>query len=244
MDIRFDGKRALVTGAGKGIGRAICKALTECGAVVFALSKSKDSLETLKTESPGIHIHEVDITDWEEVEKVVKSCLPIHLLVNNAGVALLNKFVDATPQEFDRTFDVHVKATFFISQIVAKDMIPHDYKGSIVNVSSQSSQRALPSHTMYCSSKAALDMLTKCMALELGPHKIRVNSVNPTVVMTEMGRRVWGPKEKAEPMLARIPLGQFAEESDVVEPVLYLLSDKAAMVHGCTLPIEGGFWSV
>eukprot|EP01137_Pigoraptor_chileana_P019742 Opistho-2@81189 len=113
--------------------------------------------------------------------------------------------------------------------------------GSIVNISSQASQRPLVNHTAYCASKGALDQLTRVMALELGPHNIRVNCVNPTVVMTDMGRLGWSDPAKAGPMLSRIPLNRFAEVSDVVNATLFLLSDRSGMVHGCMLPVDGGF---
>eukprot|EP00058_Branchiostoma_floridae_P010074 XP_002595562.1 hypothetical protein BRAFLDRAFT_200739 [Branchiostoma floridae] len=130
---------------------------------------------------------------------------------------------------------------FYLSQIVAKGMVERGSGGSIVNVSSLASKCALKEHTSYCTSKGALDIMSKVMALELGPHKIRVNTVNPTVVMTDMGVKVWSDPVKAGPMLARIPLGKFVEVDDVVHAILYLLSDKAAMVNGTNLPIEGGF---
>merc|ERR1719370_2454787 len=112
-------------------------------------------------------------------------------------------------------------------------MISSTKPGSIVNVSSQASQAALTDHTIYCGTKVA--------ALELGPKKIRVNAVNPTVTMTAMGKVGWSDPAKAGPMLAKIPLGRFAEVEDVVNCILFLLSEKAAMVNGVTLPIDGGF---
>jgi len=115
--------------------------------------------------------------------------------------------------------------------------------GSIVNVSSQASQVGLVDHTSYCASKAAQDALTRCMAVELGKHGIRTNSVNPTVVLTDMGRLAWSDPVKAGPMLSRIPTGRFAEVDDVVSVVLFLLSDNAAMVNGSALPVDGGFLS-
>lgn len=120
-------------------------------------------------------------------------------------------------------------------------MIARGVPGAIVNVSSQASQRALPNHSVYCSTKGALDMLTKVMALELGPHKIRVNTVNPTVVMTPMGKSNWSDPHKAKVMLDRIPLGKFAEVENVVDAILFLLSDRSGMTTGSTLPVDGGF---
>jgi len=100
---------------------------------------------------------------------------------------------------------------------------------------------ALKDHTLYCGTKAALDMISRVMALELGKHKIRVNCVNPTVVMTEMGKLGWSDPFKADPMLAKIPMGRFAEVEDVVNSVMFLLSDKSAMINGAALPVDGGF---
>ncbi|MBN3280165.1 DER reductase, partial [Polyodon spathula] len=128
-----------------------------------------------------------------------------------------------------------------LEQIVARGMRSRGSGGSIVNVSSQASQCALQDHAVYCATKGALDMLTKVMALELGPHKIRVNSVNPTVVMTAMGRISWSDPMKAGPMMSRIPLGKFAEVEDVVNAILFLLSEQSAMITGATLPVDGGF---
>ncbi|XP_019357253.1 PREDICTED: L-xylulose reductase [Gavialis gangeticus] len=142
---------------------------------------------------------------------------------------------------FCRSFDVNLRAVLQVSQIVARQLIARGAPGAIVNVSSQASQRALQGHTVYCSTKSALDMLTKMMALELGPHKIRVNAVNPTVVMTDMGRVNWSEPQKAGAMLSRIPLGRFAEVDDVVNSILFLLSDQSAMTTGALLPVDGGF---
>ncbi|XP_066292926.1 L-xylulose reductase-like [Branchiostoma lanceolatum] len=241
MEIRFDGKRALVTGAGKGIGRGLVKALVKCGAEVFALSRTKEDLDSLVQEYPGIHPVQCDLADPEATKAAVGSVGPIDLLVNNAGISILESFLDVTLDVFDKVMNVNVRSVMQVSQIVAKGMVERGTGGSIVNVSSLASKTALKDHTSYCTSKGALDMMSKVMALELGPHKIRVNTVNPTVVMTDMGRMVWSDPAKSGPMLARIPLGKFVEVDDVVHAILFLLSDKAAMVNGTTMPIEGGF---
>ncbi|XP_032832015.2 L-xylulose reductase isoform X1 [Petromyzon marinus] len=241
MEISFGGKHALVTGAGKGIGRATCIALQSLGATVTALSRTQADLDSLTHECPAVRAVCVDLADWAAVEAALGAVGPVDLLVNNAGVALLQPFLDVTAEAFQRSFDVNVKAVLQVSQAVARGMVARGSGGAIVNVSSQASQRALLNHTVYCASKGALDMLTKVMALELGPHNIRVNAVNPTVVMTDMGREAWSPPERAGPMLARIPLARFAELEDVVNAVVFLLSERSAMVHGVTLPVDGGF---
>lgn len=238
----FKGKRVLVTGAGRGIGRVVCSCLARHGAEVYALSKTQENLSNLKKEFPGIHCICLDLCNIENLKKEVQE-LPddITLLVNNAGYANLQSFLEVTEEAFDMTMDVNIKSVLFLSQIIAKKMISNGKGGSIVNVSSQASLRALPDHASYCASKGALDMLTKVMALELGPHQIRVNSVNPTVVMTDMGKKGWEDPEKGRPMLNRIPQGKFAEVEDVVRPIMFLLSDRSDMINGVQLPIDGGF---
>lgn len=240
MEIRFDGKRALVTGAGKGIGRDLVKALVENGAQVVAVSRSQEDLDTLQAEVPCEVIH-ADLTSVEESRRVAESAGAIDLLVNNAAIARLEMFLDATVAAFDETMAVNLRSPFIISQVIARGMIERGKPGAIVNVSSMASWGPLHEHTTYCISKVGLDMLTQAMALELGPYGIRVNAINPTVVLTPMGKRAWSAPEKGGKMLARIPLGRFAETTEVCDAILYLLSDHASMVHGMIFPLDGGF---
>ncbi|KFM69898.1 L-xylulose reductase, partial [Stegodyphus mimosarum] len=211
MEANFRGKRALVTGAGRGIGRAVAVELAKRGADVIALSRTKVHLDELKNEIPQVEIVCADISNWRETESVIKSLGPIDLLVNNAGVASLQDVGCVTEEEFDRCFSVNVKAVINISQVVANSLKERGASGSIVNISSQAALVAIPEHATYCASKGALDQLTKVMALELGPFQIRVNSVNPTVVLTEMGEKAWGDPKIGDPMKAKIPLGKFCE---------------------------------
>ncbi|NWH82517.1 DER reductase, partial [Piaya cayana] len=239
--LSFRGRRALVTGAGKGIGRAVAVALSRAGARVTALSRTAADLESLARECPGIEPLCLDLADWDATEAAVGAAGPFELLVNNAAVAMLQPFLEVSREALDRSFDVNFRAVLHVSQIVARQMIAQGLPGAIVNVSSQASQRALRDHAVYCSTKSALDMLTKVMAMELGPHKIRVNTVNPTVVMTDMGRINWSDPQKSAAMINRIPLGKFAEVDDVVNSILFLLSDQSAMTTGSSLMVDGGF---
>ncbi|XP_078692984.1 L-xylulose reductase-like [Branchiostoma floridae x Branchiostoma belcheri] len=224
-----------------GIGRDVAKSMFKCGAEVFALSRTQADLDSLVQECPGIHPVQCDLADPEATKSAVESVGPIDLLVNNAGIVILQSFLDVTLDAFDKVMHVNVRAAMQVSQIVAKGMVERGTGGSIVNVSSPAAKRALKEHTSYCASKGALDIMSKVMALELGPHKIRVNTVNPTITMTDMGIKVWSDPAKSGPMLARIPLGKFLEVEDVVHAILFLLSDKAAMMTGTNLPVEGGF---
>lgn len=175
--------------------------------------------------------------------------------MNNAGIAIIKPFEELTELDIDkygfndrfgllvnisffRTFSVNFKALFNVTQQVVPLLISGS---SIINVSSLAANIGIQSHSVYSASKAAVDSLTKSLALELGPRNIRVNSVNPTVVLTNMGRANWSDVSKSEPLLANIPLHRFAEINEVVEPIIYLLSNRSTFINGHCLPIEGGF---
>eukprot|EP00794_Sanderia_malayensis_P009082 gene9082-10051_t len=241
MEINFASKTALVTGAGKGIGRGICKALAKSGAKVYALSRTQADLDNLITEEPSIHPICVDLLDIDRTRALLEDIEPIQLLVNNAGFTLTQPFLEVTEDAYDKVMNINVKAVLFLSQLIAKKMIAEGKGGSIVNISSQASMVALPDHTVYCTSKAALDNLTRMMALELGPHNIRTNAINPTVVWTDMARKAWSDPVKTNDMLSKIPMNRFAEVKDIVNTTLYLLSDKSDMINGAMLPVDGGF---
>lgn len=137
------------------------------------------------------------------------------------------------------TFNVNVKGVFNVTQLVVPLLVDG---GCIVNVSSLASQIGVQAHSVYSASKAALDGLTRCLALELGDARgIRVNSVNPTVVLTNMGRENWSDPAKSGPVLTNIPLHRFAELHEVVEPIMFLLSGRSSFINGHCLPIEGGY---
>uniref|UniRef100_A0A6P5LLA8 Carbonyl reductase [NADPH] 2-like isoform X2 n=1 Tax=Phascolarctos cinereus TaxID=38626 RepID=A0A6P5LLA8_PHACI len=211
MQINFSGLRALVTGAGKGFGRDTVKALHDSGAQVVAVSRTNEDLVSLSKECPGIEPVCVDLGDWEATERALGNIGPIDLLVNNAGVLLEQPFLEVSKEAFDRTINVNLRSVIQVSQMVAKGMIARGVPGSIVNVSSMVSRAAVINLTSYSSTKGAMDMLTKIMALELGPHKIRVNTVNPTLVLTHMGRKFATNVEFANALKERIPLKKFAE---------------------------------
>ncbi|XP_047529842.1 D-erythrulose reductase-like [Vanessa atalanta] len=241
MEISFKGKRILVTGAGQGIGRGIAIELWRAGANIVALSRTRSHLESLQSEYPSIDIVDVDIADWDKTREVIESLGHFDALVNNAAVAICEPFLTCSPADYNKIFDVNVKAVLNVSQVIARKMVENKIAGTIVNISSQASKAALKDHALYSASKAALDALTRAMALELGPYGIRVNSVNPTVIMTAMAKVGWSDPVKSSEMLAKIPLGRFGEVSEVVNAVVFLLSEKSSMINGVELPIDGGF---
>ncbi|XP_013199789.1 L-xylulose reductase [Amyelois transitella] len=241
MDKYFKGKRILVTGGCRGIGYGIAEELWRLGAAVVVITNIAENVQKLKAQYPTIEVVCVDLRDWVETKECVDSLGVFDGLVNNAGVVLNQPFLECTKELFDDTFAINTRAVVNVSQIVAKKMIQNGIKGSIVNVSSQASKAALKDHVSYCGSKAAVDGITRVMALELGPFGIRANTVNPTVVMTELGRKAWSEPSKSQEMLSKIPLGRFGEVHEVVNAVMFLLSDKASMISGVHLPVDGGF---
>ena len=236
----FEGKQALVTGAGKGIGRATARLLARRGAKVLAVSRSAEDLASLQTEIGG-RSFPVDLADAEATRAVVRAALPFDLLVNCAGATTLQPFVDLTTETFERIIAVNTTAPMIIAQEYARDRIARALPGSIVNVSSDAAFVGVIDHTAYCASKGALDAMSRVMANELGPHRIRVNCINPNITLTDMARKAWSDPGRAGPRLARLPLGRFLEPDEVAEAIVYLLSDRAAMITGVSLQVDGGF---
>ncbi|KAH8388764.1 L-xylulose reductase [Drosophila serrata] len=233
------GKVILVTGAGAGIGQALVKQLASSGVSVIAVARKEEQLKELVSFDPK-HIQplQLDLSEWQKVREVLAKVPLLDGLVNNAGVAIIKPFEELTEQDFDTHFDVNIKAVFNVTQA----LLPRLRDGaSIVNVSSIASSRSFAGHTAYSATKAALDSLTKSLALELGPRKIRVNSVNPTVVLTKMGRDNWTDPAKSGPLLAHIPLNRFCEVHEVVDATGYLLSSKSTFVNGHHILLEGGY---
>lgn len=237
--MNWNGKRVIVTGAGKGIGRATAVMLARRGATVVALTRDAGDLRDLAREIDCEPLC-IDLAKTGDIEQSVKAVLPVDLLVNCAGTTVLQSFVSSDLADFNRVMNVNTVAPMVLSQIVARDWLARGAGGAIVNVSSDAARRGVVNHAAYCASKAALDALTRVMAAELGPSGIRVNSVNPTVTLTPMGELAWSDPEKAGPVKARIPLGRFLQPDEVAEAILFLLSDDASMVNGISMPVDGG----
>ena len=236
----FEGRTALVTGAGKGIGRVIVERLAARGARVVALSRSAADLESLRAETGCLTIA-ADVADIGATLAALREAPAIDLLVNNAGITHLAPFTETAQSAFEAVMAVNVLAPMRIGQFVAKRLIEAGRPGAIVNVSSIAADVGIAEHTAYCASKGALDAMTRVMAVELGPHGIRTNSVNPVVTLTPMAVVAWSDPVKAGPMRSRIPMGRFVEPGEVADTVCYLLGDGASMINGVCLAVDGGF---
>ena len=243
------GRRALVTGASRGIGAAVASALAAVGADVVLHGRSTADLTANADALKAAHSVRTatvtaDLATTEAIERLAAEALQafggLDILVNNAGITHPEMAVDLSAAAWDATMAVNLRAPALLGARIGAAMAATG-SGSIVNVASLAGLRALPEHYAYCASKAALIMATKVLALELGPHGVRANAVCPTVVLTEMGQQVWGEQAKAAPMLARIPIGRFGMPADVAEAVVWLASDASGMVNGAELALDGGF---
>jgi NAD(P)-dependent dehydrogenase (short-subunit alcohol dehydrogenase family) len=236
------GRTILVTGASGGIGGATVRQLVARGADVIAAARTHAALEALVAET-GARPLTFDLTSEDSVREAVDG-LDMWGVVNCGGFG----GEIASPQEtdidvFDRVISINARGALLVIKYAARSLIRRGKGGSIVNVSSQASLVALTGHVSYGSSKAALDNITRVSALELGQYNIRVNSVNPTVVMTEMSNFYWGRPEIGDPFLKQMPLGRWATVDDVAGPIVFLLSDASALITGVCLPIDGGYTS-
>jgi len=236
----FDGRTVLVTGATGGIGGATVRHLLAQGADVIASGRSADGLAAL-AESTGARTLAFDLTSEDSVKGALDG-LDLWGVVNCGGYGgEIATPLTADIDVFDQVISINARGSLLVIKYAAASMIRLGVGGSIVNVSSQASLVALNGHISYGSSKAALDNITRVAALELGQYNIRVNSVNPTVVMTDMSNFYWGRPEIGGPFLEQMPLGRWATEDEVAAPIVFLLSDDASMISGVTLPIDGGY---
>jgi NAD(P)-dependent dehydrogenase (short-subunit alcohol dehydrogenase family) len=245
-NFRLDGQRALVTGASRGIGFSAAVALAQAGAHVTLAARSFETLQAsekaFKEANLSADILELDVTNSEAVDQAIQQRDPYQILVNNAGMNRPKNLVDLKNEDIDAVLDLNVKAAFYVTRIVTKRMLESKLPGSIINISSQMGVVGSPKRTLYCASKHALEGMTKALAWELGPSNIRVNTICPTFIETDMTAGMFTDPEFKKWVLDKIALGRIGQQEEIMGAIVFLASNASSLVTGSALMLDGG-WS-
>ena len=244
--IEFKNKNVLITGAGKGLGKATTIAMAEAGAHVFAISRTIKDLnkveKIIKKTNGKITKIVCDVTDYLHLSRCLHNIKKIDVLVNNAGTNIPELFKDVKQKNLDYLINLNLKGAFNVAQLVVKKMLQNKVKnGSIVNLSSQLGHVSMEGRSVYSMTKFGIEGLTKGMALELAKKKIRVNAVCPTYVKTPLVKKVLKNKKFKNLILSKIPMGKTAHESDIATAICFLASPAASMITGTSLLVDGGW---
>ena len=242
---RLDGRRALVTGAGRGIGLACAAALAEAGAHVICAARSVNEItelaDTLKAQGWSAEALVMDVCDLNSTQALIEKNGPFDILVNNAGTNRPRPMLEIEPDDFDAVMELNVRAAYFVARNVARGMVASGKKGSIITISSQMGHVGGPNRSIYCASKHAMEGMTKALAIELGPQGIRANTLCPTFILTELTKPYFENPTFKEWVLSKIKLGRIGTLEDLMGPVLFLASDASALVTGTALMVDGGW---
>jgi len=242
---RLDGKRALVTGGGRGIGLAAASALAAAGADVTLAARTASEIEAAagarRARGDRPPALQLDVTDIEAVRRAVAQAEPFDILINNAGTNRPKMLPDVTVEDFDVVMGLNVRAAFFVAQAVALRLVEAKRPGSIINISSQMGHVGAARRTVYCASKHAMEGFTKAMAIELAPHNIRVNSLGPTFLETPMTRPFFENKAFRDEVLAKIKLGRLGQLDELTGAIVFLASDASSLMTGSALVLDGGW---
>ena len=242
-------KIALVTGAGKGLGKACAIALAEAGSNLVIISRTKKDLDQVSKITKRFKVkcksYVCDITNYNEIKKIINSQPKIDVLINNAGTNIPEYFDKVKRENMEYLVKINTVASFNLAQLCALKMLKTKNRkkigGSIVNMSSQMGHVSGPKRSVYSMTKFGLEGLTKGMALDLAKYNIRVNTICPTFVVTPMTQKFLKDKKFKRDMLSNIPLGRFAEMSEISSAVVFLASDAASMITGTSLLVDGGW---
>jgi NAD(P)-dependent dehydrogenase (short-subunit alcohol dehydrogenase family) len=242
---RLDGKRALVTGGGRGIGLTAASALAQAGAHVTLAARTKSEIEeaaeAIRARGDKAEALVLDVTDIEAMRKAIAAAAPFNILVNNAGTNRPKYLPDVTVEDYDVIMGLNVRAAFFCAQAVAQKLIEAKQPGSIINISSQMGHVGAARRTVYCASTHAMEGFTKAMAIELAPHNIRVNSLGPTFLETPMTKPFFENKAFRDEVLSKIKLGRLGQLEELTGAIVFLASDASSLMTGSALVLDGGW---
>ena len=239
------GRSALVVGASSGIGTACAVALAEYGAKVTVAARRKEKLEILvnqmKKRNYEVQILVMDINNVEETKEIITCHNPYDILVNSAGIAKHSAAKDTVLDDYEIVMKTNLRGAYFLTQSVSKKLIASKKAGSLINISSQMGLVGGQERAVYCASKHAVEGFTKAMAIELGVHNIRVNTICPTFILTEMTQKTFEVPEKRNWIESKIKIGRIGKIEDIMGAVVYLASDASSLVTGSSLLVDGGW---
>lgn len=242
---RLDGKRALVTGAGRGLGLAIARALAEAGAAVTLCARSGDEIAAaandLRAKGLIADTLAADVTEVTEFAAHISDLPAFDVFVNNAGTNRPMPLAEVTPEDYDAVLGLNLRAAVFAVQAVTARMLAQGVKGSVINMSSQMGHVGAANRTLYCASKWGLEGFTKALAVELGSKGIRVNTICPTFIETPMTKPFFDDEAFRASVLSKIKLGRLGQVGDLAGAAVFLASDASALMTGSALMLDGGW---
>lgn len=239
---RLDGKRAVVTGAGRGIGLAAAAALAEAGAQVTLLARTLREIEAAAAQiGGGAQAFALDVTDTAAVRGFFASRPAFHVLVNNAGTNRPKPMWESSEDDFDAVLGLNTRSAFFVAQACVRQMLSEQATGSLIHMSSQMGHIGGPTRALYCASKWAVEGMNKAMALDLAPHGIRSNTIAPTFIETPMTAPFMADPAARASIVSKIKLGRLGQVQDIMGAVVFLASEASSLITGTSMLVDGGW---